>query len=753
MNALANSQLGELEKFLSHRLPAAAQARSRSPATPARRTTRSAQEILAQPAGHPAHELRDARADPDAAVRAADRRAPRRGFGSSSSTSCTPTAAGRAPTSRCSSAGSARRANATELQCVGTSATLAGRGTLDEQRAEVARRRSLLFGATVEPENVIGETLRRATTSRALDDVDARRARSSRTHAPPTTLDAVPRRPARIWIETTFGLERRSRAAAASRAPRRGRSTAPDGAAELLAELTGHSPRPVRRGDPRDADAGSRAARTRTPGSRSSPSACTSSSAAATPSTRPSSPRTRARHDARAAVRPGRPSDEAAVPARVLPRVRAGVLHRSTAPDARDGHDARAAAAATTRPGTKEPTTGFLYARARRALAGRPRTLSSSASRTTGSSRTATANASSRTTDKYLPRPLHVRPDGRLRRRRDARATASRRRFGSACAAASPTAAAAARLRQAADARRRRALERDDDPQPRGDPQPSRATRRSTRARAQAPQLHRQPAGRVAPGRPLQRLRRGRPDPLGALPGCAGRRRRRALARRARAQGVRRARASARPLRGRPDGALRRAPGGRPRAARRARATASTATSSAAGASPRPNLEQCGLLEIATRRSTSSARPRTCGRARTPRSRQAPPGRSGAHRPRRSSTTCAASWRSTSTTSTGLAGALKQRSSQFLVDPWAIDEQEELDARQVALPEARRRAAREYRGDVYVSRAAASASTYARELRTAPAGSRSTTPTRIILDLLEALRSQGSSSSVTPSTG
>jgi ATP-dependent helicase YprA (DUF1998 family) len=55
--------------------------------------------------------------------------------------------------------------NADALQHVGTSATLAGAGTLEEQRREVARIGSLVFGDPVEPENVIGETLRRATVT------------------------------------------------------------------------------------------------------------------------------------------------------------------------------------------------------------------------------------------------------------------------------------------------------------------------------------------------------------------------------------------------------------------------------------------------------------------------------------------------------------------------------------------------------------------------------------------------------------
>lgn len=55
----------------------------------------------------------------------------------------------------------ARDAFAAEiLQCVGTSATLAGPGAFDEQRDEVARVASLMFGASMKPEHVISETLR-----------------------------------------------------------------------------------------------------------------------------------------------------------------------------------------------------------------------------------------------------------------------------------------------------------------------------------------------------------------------------------------------------------------------------------------------------------------------------------------------------------------------------------------------------------------------------------------------------------------
>jgi ATP-dependent helicase YprA (DUF1998 family) len=50
-----------------------------------------------------------------------------------------------------------------ELQVVGTSATMASGGSEREQRAEVASVASRLFGASVEAEHVIGETLKRST--------------------------------------------------------------------------------------------------------------------------------------------------------------------------------------------------------------------------------------------------------------------------------------------------------------------------------------------------------------------------------------------------------------------------------------------------------------------------------------------------------------------------------------------------------------------------------------------------------------
>ncbi len=88
------------------------------------------------------------------------------------------------------------------LQCVGTSATMSSEGTFEEQKEVVALVASTLFGTPVSPGNVIGETLVRAT-GEAPDTVPAGRLRES--GAPRAYADLVADPLAR-WIETSFGL-------------------------------------------------------------------------------------------------------------------------------------------------------------------------------------------------------------------------------------------------------------------------------------------------------------------------------------------------------------------------------------------------------------------------------------------------------------------------------------------------------------------------------------------------------------------
>jgi len=117
-----------------------------------------------------------------------------------------------------------------QLQCVGTSATLAGPGTRAEQRAEVATLASRLFGTPIPAGNVVGESLRRATSGDAAVDHLASRIQQP----PPATRDALQTDDLAIWIEQAFGLRADDEGDLARQAPTRLRD-----AAERLAELTG----------------------------------------------------------------------------------------------------------------------------------------------------------------------------------------------------------------------------------------------------------------------------------------------------------------------------------------------------------------------------------------------------------------------------------------------------------------------------------------------------------------------------------
>lgn len=132
--------------------------------------------------------------------------------------------------------------HAPRLQCVGTSATLAGVGTLAEQRAQVASVASQLFGVQVRPENVIGETLRRATPARDERNagfVAALKARvADPSRQPPNDLAGFLNDPLSIWIESTFGVQPEPGGERLVRVPPRSIG-GPEGAARELSRLTG----------------------------------------------------------------------------------------------------------------------------------------------------------------------------------------------------------------------------------------------------------------------------------------------------------------------------------------------------------------------------------------------------------------------------------------------------------------------------------------------------------------------------------
>jgi ATP-dependent helicase YprA (DUF1998 family) len=95
--------------------------------------------------------------------------------------------------------------SAPDLQCIGTSATMASTGTLAEQREEVARVATKIFGTAVTADRVIGETLVRATEANRPTAAELARAVQS----PRTTGDYTDfsQDPIARWIETTFGID------------------------------------------------------------------------------------------------------------------------------------------------------------------------------------------------------------------------------------------------------------------------------------------------------------------------------------------------------------------------------------------------------------------------------------------------------------------------------------------------------------------------------------------------------------------
>ncbi|MDF7826479.1 DEAD/DEAH box helicase [Pontiellaceae bacterium B12227] len=103
--------------------------------------------------------------------------------------------------------------DADHAQVVGTSATMAGGGSIAEQKQEVADVASVLFGSPVAPENVIGETLKRITgeVDFSSDTIRKQITQRVREGGLPSDIDfqSFSEDALAAWIESNFGIETR----------------------------------------------------------------------------------------------------------------------------------------------------------------------------------------------------------------------------------------------------------------------------------------------------------------------------------------------------------------------------------------------------------------------------------------------------------------------------------------------------------------------------------------------------------------
>ena len=97
--------------------------------------------------------------------------------------------------------------SAENIQCVGTSATLVGPGTQIEQQREIAQVASMFFGCKFKPENIIGETLTKSTAEQDISTSEFQAKLKESLHSPiPPDYDKFIENPLSVWIENTFGV-------------------------------------------------------------------------------------------------------------------------------------------------------------------------------------------------------------------------------------------------------------------------------------------------------------------------------------------------------------------------------------------------------------------------------------------------------------------------------------------------------------------------------------------------------------------
>jgi len=97
-----------------------------------------------------------------------------------------------------------------DIICVGTSATMASAGTVEDQKRTVADVARTLFGTDIGPSQVIGETLERATPDLQWPDpsVVSALAETVKAGGPvPADYESFRANPLASWIESTFGVQ------------------------------------------------------------------------------------------------------------------------------------------------------------------------------------------------------------------------------------------------------------------------------------------------------------------------------------------------------------------------------------------------------------------------------------------------------------------------------------------------------------------------------------------------------------------
>ena len=101
-----------------------------------------------------------------------------------------------------------REALSDELICIGTSATMASEGTQMERKAVVAKVARRLFGTSIADRNVITETLRRTTPeNQTLETVQSKLGAAIRAGVPMDLgFEAMAAHPMSVWVELTLGL-------------------------------------------------------------------------------------------------------------------------------------------------------------------------------------------------------------------------------------------------------------------------------------------------------------------------------------------------------------------------------------------------------------------------------------------------------------------------------------------------------------------------------------------------------------------